>query len=101
MSVSVSHAVWICSLLRACGPAGRQRLRGKALRGLPPLCPLLLIPPDWKQVTAHLTARILGCSCYAESSTRKHLHDSCLCGPHVAFRLHFHNPLCARGLCTL
>lgn len=76
----------------------RSKTCGK-LSGLLVLCPLLLICDDWKQVTAHLTACVLWYSCYAESSTCKHLHDSCLpkslCGPHVAFRQHFHNPLCA------
>lgn len=48
------------------------------LSGLLVLCPLLLFCDDWKQVTAHLTACVLWYSCYAESSTCKHLHDSCL-----------------------
>lgn len=42
------------------------------LSGLLLPCPLLLIWDDWKQVTAHLTACILCCSCYAESSICKH-----------------------------
>lgn len=71
--------MWTYSLLRILRLCRAQRGEACAkLSGLLLLCPLLLICDDWKQVTAHLTACVLWYSCYAESSTCKHLHDSCL-----------------------
>lgn len=61
------------SIARGCGKAGAVQEEWLLLP-----CPLLLICDAWKQVTAHLTAHILWCSCYAGSSTCKHLPDSCL-----------------------
>lgn len=78
-----------------CSPRRASEARRKARTAGATLClPLLLIHHEWKQVTAHSTACILRCSCYAERSTCEHLHDLCLHEPRVAPRQRCHSPLC-------
>lgn len=83
----------LSSSLGAWGCSPRRASKARAAGGT--LClPLLLIHHEWKQVTAHSTACIPRCSCYAERSTWEHLHDLCLHEPRVALRQRCHSPLC-------